>query len=246
MILLRKHISRFPWEKEVGRVKFENIGKRKVHQEQAILEDPLSKRQILKKWERFPGFPSELPDKMVYKFDTEGLGAMKLQFSNSGKYLAVACTLNESSKTIIKIFDVESGELNVVLSGHHDLIHDLQWSQRDNYLISASADCSVKVWNLTSIRDHGDSNKEKLNYTENDAKYFVQRMLHPSFVYGAAFYPDTAMESDSRLLIASICYDQRVRLWLVQLNEDGGSQGEEVLLTELNIMQKESGKLSKK
>ena len=71
-------------------------------------------------------------------------------------------------------------------------------------------------------------------------------MLHPSFVYGAAFYPDTAMESDSRLLIASICYDQRVRLWLVQLNEDGGSQGEEVLLTELNIMQKESGKLSKK
>jgi hypothetical protein len=30
MILLRKHISRFPWEKEVGRVKFENIGKRKI------------------------------------------------------------------------------------------------------------------------------------------------------------------------------------------------------------------------
>jgi hypothetical protein len=38
----------------------------------------LAKRQILKRWERFPGFPSELPEKMVYKFDTEGLGAMKL------------------------------------------------------------------------------------------------------------------------------------------------------------------------
>jgi hypothetical protein len=62
---------------------------------------------------------------MIYKFDTEGLGSMKLQFSNSGKYLAVACTLNQSSKTIIKIFDIENGELNVVLSGHHDLIHDL-------------------------------------------------------------------------------------------------------------------------
>lgn len=125
MILLRKHISRFPWEREIGRVKFENIGKRKVVQDQVIIEDPLAKRQILKRWERLLGFPSELPDKMVYKFDTDGLGAMKLQFSNSGKYLAVACTLNQSSKTIIKIFDIENGELSVVLSGHHDLIHDL-------------------------------------------------------------------------------------------------------------------------
>jgi hypothetical protein len=57
------------------------------------------------------------------------------------------------------------------------------------------------------IRDAGDSNKEKLNYLENDSKYFVQRMLHPSFVYGASFYPDTAMESDNRLIIASVCYD---------------------------------------
>jgi len=46
----------------------------------------------LKRWERLLGFPCELPDKMVYKFDTETLGALKLQFSNSGKYLAVACT----------------------------------------------------------------------------------------------------------------------------------------------------------
>lgn len=44
MILLRKHISRFPWEKEVGRVKFENIGKKKVIQDQVIIEDPLAKR----------------------------------------------------------------------------------------------------------------------------------------------------------------------------------------------------------
>jgi hypothetical protein len=61
----------------------------------------------------------------------------------------------------------------------------------------------VKIWNLSSIRDAGDSNKEKLNYLENDSKYFVQRMLHPSFVYGASFYPDTAMESDNRLIVAT-------------------------------------------
>jgi hypothetical protein len=77
MIFLRKHISRFPWEKEVGRVKFENIGGGKVIPEVNI-DDPLPKRLILKRWERLLGFPSELPDKMVYKFDTDGLGAMKL------------------------------------------------------------------------------------------------------------------------------------------------------------------------
>jgi len=39
-----------------------------------------------------------------------------------------------------------------------------------------------------------------------------------------------------------------VRLWLVPLNSDGTSQGEEVLLTELNIIenQKQGGKLSSK
>ena len=62
---------------------------------------------------------------MVYKFDTETLGALKLQFSNSGKYLAVACTTGQKSRTIIKIFDIEKGDLKVILSGHHDLIHDL-------------------------------------------------------------------------------------------------------------------------
>jgi hypothetical protein len=99
----------------------------------------------------------------------------------------------------------------------------------------------VKVWNLTSIRDYGDSNKEKLNYTENDAKYFCEQLLHPSFVYGASFYPDTAMESDTRLIIATICYDQRVRLWLVSLGSDGRAQSDGEMITELNILDKPLG-----
>lgn len=60
----------------------------------------------------------------IWKFDTEALGAFKIKFSNKGKYLAAACT-KISSKTIIKIFDVENGETKVILRGHHDLIHDL-------------------------------------------------------------------------------------------------------------------------
>jgi len=172
---------------------------------------------LLKKWEKFQDFPSELPDLRVWKFDSEALGAFKIKFSNMGKYLAAACT-KATSKTIIKICDVETGELRIVLRGHHDLIHDLSWSFDDNYLISSSADCSVKVWNLTmKDTDYADN----LNYTENDAMYFMSHLLHPSFVYGAQFYPDYSYERHDRLIIATICYDQKVRLWMVSIGGDG-------------------------
>lgn len=68
---------------------------------------------------------------------------------------------------------MEAGEIKCVLRGHHDLIHDLQWSRNDDYLMSASADCSLKLWNLSSLKDSVDSYTDKFNYTENDTKYFV-------------------------------------------------------------------------
>jgi WD40 repeat protein len=111
---------------------------------------------------------------------------------------------------LIKIFDIEMGELRIVVRGHYDLIHDLQWSKNDMYLMSASADCSIKLWDMSSLREAGgtlDSYTDKQNYTENDTKYFVGQLLHPSYVYAGSFYPDTAEESFSRLIIATVCYD---------------------------------------
>jgi WD40 repeat protein len=96
--------------------------------------------------------------------------------------------------------------------------HDLHWSLDDNYLISSSADCSVKVWNLTQKEtDYAD----KLNYTENDVMYGMCSLLHPSYVYGALFYPDYSYERQERLIIASVCYDQKVRLWMVSIGGEG-------------------------
>ena len=97
MVILRKHISRMPWEKEVGRVTFEvldnKVKQRSNSSRKEILDnEPLRKKQLLKKWERLQGFPSELPDTKIWKFDTEALGALKLQFSHQGRLLAVACT----------------------------------------------------------------------------------------------------------------------------------------------------------
>jgi jouberin len=146
--IVRKHFARAPWEKEVGLVSYDTIESILSQPLPPKQEDDIDKIKLLKRWEKFVDLPSELPDLKIWKFETEALGAFKLKFSNRGKYLAAACTM-ASSKTIVKIFDVENGELKIVLRGHHDLIHDIQWSLNDNYLITTSADCSVKVWNLT-------------------------------------------------------------------------------------------------
>ena len=70
------------------------------------------------------------------------------------------------SKTLIKIVNIENGQVIVVLRGHFNLIHDLDWSQDDNFLVSASADGSTKVWDLR--QKERDELPDKLNYTEND------------------------------------------------------------------------------
>lgn len=46
----------------------------------------------LKRWEKFLDLPSMLPDTRLWKLDTEAQGVLRLEFSNKGKYLAVACT----------------------------------------------------------------------------------------------------------------------------------------------------------
>lgn len=126
----------------------------------------------------------------------------------------MACTMS-SGKTVIKIADVEVGQVKIVLRGHHDLIHDMSWSADDNYLVSASADGSAKVWDLSNKEtDYAD----KLNYSENDAMFFICQLQHSSYVYAASIYPETGMMTGN-LIIATACFDGKVRLWSVGTDE---------------------------
>jgi WD40 repeat protein len=98
----------------------------------------------------------------------------------------MACTL-KTSKTIIKIADVESGQIKLVLRGHHDLIHDLAWSPCANFLISASADSTCSVWDL---QQKDADNAGKLLYHENDHIFWLNSLAHPSYVYACKVHPD--------------------------------------------------------
>jgi hypothetical protein len=75
--------------------------------------------------------------------------------------------------------------------------------------------------------------------------YYMCSLLHPSYVYGAQFYPDYSYEREERLIIASVCYDQKVRLWLVTVGSEGAYIANELLI-ELNIMEKPSQTLGAK
>lgn len=78
-----------------------------------------------------------------------------------------------NNRTTIKIFDVEKDDeqqIQAILPGHADLIHDIDWSPEGNYLVSASADTSAIIWNLNKLDA---ANSEMLNYAVNDKLFFL-------------------------------------------------------------------------
>ena len=66
-------------------------------------------------------------------------------FDKSSKYILVA---NEDNT--IKMFNIESNNPNEKeseLKGHDDAVLDLVWdNNKDGYLVSASSDCSFRLW----------------------------------------------------------------------------------------------------
>lgn len=72
--------------------------------------------------------------------------------------------------------------------------------------------------------------------------YYICALLHPSYVYGAAFFPDTSYERDERLIIGTVCYDKKVRLWMVNVGGDGAFISQDCLL-ELSIGDKPNIKM---
>lgn len=115
----------------------------------------------------------------------------------------------------MKIFDIERYDNETdprplaILQGHNDLIHDISWSSDDQYLVTASADCSVKVWSMAKLNIQS---QKLLNYSDNNEVFLIAILQHPSFVYGCKFHP---FKDESSLNLATICYDGKVRLWKI-------------------------------
>ena len=161
---------------------------------------------------RFPGDDSNIPSEILYRFQTSDLGCFRVCFSPNGRYLAAACT-SKNSKTIIKIYNVEDGELRYTIRAHKNIVHDLEFHPFDNrVLITASSDFQAKIWRLLD--------REPVDEVEEDDS---ERLLthcppleHPSYVYSSKFLKE---KEEQRLIVATACFDGKVRIWRIDFEE---------------------------
>lgn len=53
-----------------------------------------------------------------------------------------------SDDATIKIWDLDSGELEKTLKGHSGFVNSISFDYSGKYLVSASSDTTLKIWDL--------------------------------------------------------------------------------------------------
>jgi jouberin len=201
-------------DREILRNQIENQRKNKVIYDEF---DHMAnyKRKILLKRTKGKNEQCIIPDKLLFKFNTDKLGCYSHSFSNNGKYLAAAVT-NLDSITTIKIFNVEDGVLKYHFKGHQQIIHKLTWSDDDNLLISSSSDNNVILWHIPNIETNS---MENIEFRDNDKIFKIYSIQHPSYVYSTIILPESSKEM---MIIGTACFDGNVRIYLIDFIYDYG------------------------
>ncbi|KAF2903475.1 hypothetical protein ILUMI_02709 [Ignelater luminosus] len=140
-------------------------------------------------WSRSSYQICRLPNKCVAELSSYEEGCLVLKFSKNGLYLA--CAVHIEYVYWIIVYSVKTYEEICRYSGHQGLIYDINWSSNDSFIVTASADCTVCIWNF-------------------NRNTFVEMLPHPSYVY--------ASEINSKNVVATGCYDQIIRIWQNQID----------------------------
>lgn len=138
-------------------------------------------------WSRKKGEPCKIPTKRTLLLDVINRCQI-LKFSHSGRMLAAGC--GTQGCYYLMVYQIPEGNIILKLLAHSEVIYDLDWIYNDNYLLSASGDYNVKMWNVNHWN-------------------LVASFVHPSFVYSAKFHPTDPV-------LASACYDHIVRIWDIE------------------------------
>lgn len=66
------------------------------------------------------------------------------------------------------------------------------------------------------MQDKDTEHNDRLNYQDNDRLFFITEIYHPSYVYGGKLHP---VKEDGYLYLATICFDQKIRVWSIFLED---------------------------
>lgn len=69
----------------------------------------------------------------------------------------------EAADKVVKIWDVENGELIQTLEGHTEGISDVAWSHDGEFLASASDDKTIWIWSIDEVGSDAAVHIESLN-----------------------------------------------------------------------------------
>jgi len=95
----------------------------------------------------------------IYGQQQEGDEGMiyAMALSPDNRWLAVGGFFGNQEDLIkvgtIRLYDFPSRRLIALLKGHTDVLSDLSFSENSEYLVSGSADNSVKVWKMTETQN---------------------------------------------------------------------------------------------
>ncbi|KRY39866.1 WD domain, G-beta repeat-containing domain protein [Trichinella spiralis] len=148
----------------------------------------------------------KIPKKLVATLCAGRNGSISVKFSPDGQYLAYAHS--DISECVISIYQPSKEKLLGQLVGHTGLIYELFWSDDSSLLLSASADCTARLWEI------GNRN-------------CCQIIAHPSYVYCARFYPK------QNQYIFTGCFDKRIRIWYCHAARSSASVIHAKLITTL-------------
>eukprot|EP00164_Ancoracysta_twista_P004795 GFYU01006501.1.p1 GENE.GFYU01006501.1~~GFYU01006501.1.p1 ORF type:complete len:797 (+),score=151.13 GFYU01006501.1:140-2392(+) len=93
---------------------------------------------------RLAGQTPQIPDHLLHRIDVGPKGCTALRFSHEGRYLA--CAVADGLMYAIQITSTTFARVKRKLPGHHDIIYEISWNKTDDEIVSASKDCTAKVW----------------------------------------------------------------------------------------------------
>ncbi|GIX80409.1 hypothetical protein CEXT_614971 [Caerostris extrusa] len=137
------------------------------------------------KWSRKEGESYEIPLQHSLSLESSA-NCQILKFSSLGRLLVCGCGV--LGQHFLFFYDIPSGKVIHKVLAHSDVIYDLDWSEDDENMISASADYCVKLWNIKLWK-------------------LICAFVHPSFVYSAKFQPTL------KDILVTGCYDHVIRIW---------------------------------